>query len=120
MGITTDVKALFHGFSSLADSLGFDFFSQLLQMGDFASALTLKESEADTVQQLLNCLRSVDHQTAEKKGAAMEIQKIAASEKLRKNKLQRSFALAIQEGVKAQEETIAKYQALLDKYNQQG
>jgi hypothetical protein len=120
MGITTDVKALFHGFSSLADSLGFDFFSQLLQMGDFASALTLKENEADTVQQLLNCLRSVDHQTAEKKGAAMEIQKIAASEKLRKNKLQRSFALAIQEGVKAQEETIAKYQALLDKYNQQG
>jgi hypothetical protein len=50
----------------------------------------------------------------------MEIQKIAASEKLRKNKLQRSFDLAIQEGVKTQEETIAKYQALLDKYNQQG
>lgn len=118
MGITTDVKALFHGFSSLADSLGFDFLSQLLQGGDFASALALKESGADTLQQLLNCLRSVDHGTAEKKRTALEIQKIAAAEKLRKNKLQQSFDLMIKEGIKTQEATISKHQALLDKYNQ--
>lgn len=117
MGITTDIKAIFHGFSAIADSMGFDFFSQLLQMGDFAKALTLEAREADTIQQLLGCLRSVEHHTEIKKAAALAIQKIAIAEKIRKNKLQQSFDLMIQEGVKAQEATIAKQEALLETYN---
>ncbi len=118
MGITQETKALFYGFSALADSLGFDYFSQLLNTGKFTEAVSLKPDEADVVQQLLGCLRSVEHETAEKANAAMEIQKIAAAEKLRKNKLQASFDVAVQEGIKNQEEKIAKYKVLLETYNQ--
>lgn len=120
MGITQQTQALFGGFSALADSLGLDYLSNMIDQGDFVEALSLTEKTANTTQQLLNCLEATaaEEGTAEYQGTALEIQKVAVAEKMRKEKLKNTFDKAIKDGVKHQEEVINHYEELLERYEE--
>lgn len=116
MGLDNSSRAIISGLTVLADYLGMDNLSELISVGDISGVLTLNEGQATVTQQLLKDLEELIGENVLTQNAAIEMRKIFASEKLRKDRLQKTVSGLIEEGIKNQEEEIKKMERLKEKF----
>ena len=119
LGVSLSVEAALGGLASLADSLGLDFLSGLIENGDMLTALGLDERSANSIQRLLGCLQDLGDVTTEVREVAMKIRRLVSNEKLRQDKLRHNMLAAVEEGIKSQRAAILEREEMLRKIEEE-
>ncbi|MFW5895108.1 MAG: hypothetical protein ACOCT9_00035 [archaeon] len=116
MGLTSSTKGVIDGITVMADYLGLDHMSDLIQKGDFGSLLDIEQEDADSIQQLLNDLECLKEATDQTKSLGIEIRKFVLNEKERKERLRNNVSKIMEQGVENKEEEIQRLQSLNDRF----
>jgi len=99
LNITHETTTMVSGVVMMADYLGLDHMSELIEAGDFGGALDLDEEDASTTQQLLNDLACLNEANDVTKSIGVEIRKMVMVENERKHRLQNDTSEILKEGI---------------------
>jgi hypothetical protein len=108
MNITHETTTMVSGVIMMADYLGLDHMSDLVQRGDIAGVLDLDKKDADSTQQILNDLACLDEANDITKSIGVEIRKIIVAEKDRKKRLQNDTTQTMKNSLSKEKEEIEK------------
>lgn len=116
LGLGNTTQGVINGMTVMADYLGLDHMSELINSGNFSKLLDIDEADANSTQQLLNDLKCLSKASSQTKSIGMEIRKFVINEKQRKENLRKNAGDLLQEGVKNKKEKIKRLQSMNDKF----
>lgn len=116
MDLTHETTTMFSGVMMMADYLGLDHMSDLMNRADFGSIMNLSEEDADTTQQILNDLKCLEEASDITKSMGIEIRSLLVAERERKNRLQLDATKTLQEGIETEKEEIEEMEELNRKF----